>query len=52
MVVEGEMSMFAVPRLSLKPSYELASVSKGALGDKDPSTVEASSGGIKADLEC
>lgn len=52
-VVEGETAMFTVPCLSLKRSYEFASASKGALGDKDPSTLEASSGEIKkADLEC
>lgn len=47
MVVEGEMSAFTVPRLLLKRSCEFASVSEGALGDKDPSTLEASSGEIK-----
>lgn len=48
MVVEGEMSMFTLPCLLLKRSYEFASISKGALGDKDPSTLEASSGEIKS----
>lgn len=48
MVVEGEMSMFMLPCLLLKRSYEFASISEGALGDKDPSTLQASSGEIKS----
>lgn len=48
MVVEGEVSMFMLPCLLLKRSCEFASISKGALGDKDPSTLEASSGEIRS----
>lgn len=42
------MSAFTVPRLLLKRSCEFASASEGALADKDPSTLEASSGEIKS----
>lgn len=48
MVVKGEASMFMLPCLLLKRSCEFASISKGALGDKDPSTLEASSGEIRS----
>lgn len=48
MLVEGELSVFMLPCLLLKRSFEFASVSKGALGDKDPLTLEASSGEIKS----
>lgn len=34
--------MFTLPCLLLKRSYEFASISKGALSDKDPSTLETS----------
>lgn len=48
MVVEGQVSMFMLPCLLLKRSCEFASISKGALGDKDPSTLEASFAEIRS----